>query len=197
MPTPRLTPEIISAAIDGFEAQKIRIDTQIAELRAMLPGATKTTTDSPASEVPTGKRSKFSAAVRQRMADGQRLRWAKIKGAGQAPAAVAAKASTLKGKKVSAITLMRMREAQRLRWAKIRGEGEPAIAPAAAKTEKPKAKRQISPEGIARIIAATKKRWALKRTAEKASAKIAAPTKTAVSKKATKKTARAAEQAAG
>ena len=40
MPTPRLTPEIIHAAIDGFEAQKLRIDAQIADLRAMLPGGT-------------------------------------------------------------------------------------------------------------------------------------------------------------
>ena len=38
MPTPKLTPEIITAAIAGFEQQKTRIDAQIAELRAMLPG---------------------------------------------------------------------------------------------------------------------------------------------------------------
>ena len=38
MPTHKLTPEIITAAIEGFEQQKRRIDTQIAELRAMLPG---------------------------------------------------------------------------------------------------------------------------------------------------------------
>jgi len=34
-----LTNAIIEAAIDGFEAQKQRIDVQIAELRAMLTGA--------------------------------------------------------------------------------------------------------------------------------------------------------------
>jgi len=154
MPTPRLTPEILSAAIDGFEAQKAQIDIQIAELRAMLPGAAKpTVADAPA--VPARKRKKFSAATR-----------------------------------------LRMKQAQQLRWARIKGEAEPAAPPAPPKTEKPKAKRQISPEGIARIIAATKKRWAAKRAAEKASAKKA-PTKTAGSTKATKKTARAVEQAAG
>ena len=34
----KLTPEIITAAIEGFEAQKTRIDAQIAELRAVLTG---------------------------------------------------------------------------------------------------------------------------------------------------------------
>jgi hypothetical protein len=170
MPTPRLTSEIISAAIDGFEAQKSRIDTQIAELRAMLPGATETTTDSPVPEAPTGKRSKFSAAVRQRMAEGQRLRWAKIKGEAQAPASAAPEGLAKKRKKFSAATRLRMKAAQQLRWAKIKGEAAAVTPPVAPKTEKPKAKRQISPEGIARIIAATKKRWALKRAADKKSA---------------------------
>ena len=35
MPAPKLTSEIIVAAILGFEAQKSRIDARIAELRAM------------------------------------------------------------------------------------------------------------------------------------------------------------------
>jgi hypothetical protein len=34
----RLTPEIITAAILGFEEQKRRIDSQIGELQAMLTG---------------------------------------------------------------------------------------------------------------------------------------------------------------
>ena len=127
MPTPRLTPEIISAAIDGFQAHKVRIDSQIADLRAMLPGGAKPTMAA-APEASAKKRKKFSAATRRRM-----------------------------------------KAAQQLRWAKIRGEAAPATAPAAPKTEKPKAKRQISPEGIARIIAATKKRWAAKRAADKKS----------------------------
>ena len=73
-----------------------------------------------------------------------------------------------KGKKRSAAVRRKMKEAQRLRWAKIRGESEPPAAEPAAPV---KAKRKISPEGIARIIAATKKRWALKRAADKAAAK--------------------------
>jgi hypothetical protein len=77
MPTPKLTTEIISAAIDGFEAQKRRIDEQIGELRAMLTGSTETAATP---EATRGKRKKFSAASRRKMALAQKARWAKIKG---------------------------------------------------------------------------------------------------------------------
>jgi hypothetical protein len=72
----KLTSTIIEAAIAGFEAQKKSIDTQIAELRGML-----TTKPESAEETPTKTtRRKFSAAVRKRMREAQRLRWAKIRG---------------------------------------------------------------------------------------------------------------------
>jgi hypothetical protein len=75
----KLTPEIITAAIDGFEAQKTRIDQQIAELRGLLNGnRTEAAIDVP--EAATRKRSKFSAASRRKMALAQKARWAKIKG---------------------------------------------------------------------------------------------------------------------
>ena len=38
MPTQKLNTAILLAAIEGFEQQKLRIDVQIAELRAMLSG---------------------------------------------------------------------------------------------------------------------------------------------------------------
>jgi hypothetical protein len=53
--------------------------------------------------------------------------------------------------------------AQKARWAKIKGEIEP-LSPAAPEP----IKRRISPEGMKRIIAATKKRWRLKRAADAA-----------------------------
>ena len=83
MPTHKLTTEIVHAAIEGFEQQKLRIDGQIAELRAMLlsgrtePAATQ--------EAPIGKR-RISAAARRRMALGQKARWAKLKGESEPPA---------------------------------------------------------------------------------------------------------------
>jgi hypothetical protein len=133
---PRLTNEIITAAVLGFEQQKTHIDAKIAELRALLPGGPAETAAT--LEAPTRKRKKFSAASRRKMA-----------------------------------------VAQKARWAKIKGESEPS-APATPKVTKPK--RRFSKEGMARIIAATKKRWRLQKAAAKAPAKKAVTKKTAVKK---------------
>src|ERR1039457_6935324 len=84
MPTQKLTNEIIAAAIDGFTAQKARIDVQISELKAMLPGGPAETAATP--ESPTKKRRKFSAAARKRMKEAQQRRWAQIKGESEPPA---------------------------------------------------------------------------------------------------------------
>ena len=62
MPTHKLTAEIINAALEGFEQQKLRIDAQIAELRQMLQGGPTATAATP--EVPKGKRRKMNAAAR-------------------------------------------------------------------------------------------------------------------------------------
>ena len=42
---PQLNESIIQAALEGFEAQKIRIDQQIAELRSMSPDSRKAGSD--------------------------------------------------------------------------------------------------------------------------------------------------------
>jgi hypothetical protein len=138
MPT-KLTDEIINAAIEGFEAQKRRIDEHIGELRAMLHGVPARSAAAP--EAPGRTRKKFSAAARRKMA-----------------------------------------LAQKTRWAKIKGQSEPS----STTPEPPKPKRRISPEGMKRIIAATKKRWRLQKAAAKS-----APTKKVASKKVAVKKARA------
>jgi hypothetical protein len=76
MPT-KLTNEILNAAIEGFEAQKTRIDDQIRELRAMLSGgpAKPDTTPEPGKR----KRRKMSPAGRKAIAEAQRKRWAASK----------------------------------------------------------------------------------------------------------------------
>jgi hypothetical protein len=86
---PKLTNEIIDAAIEGFEAQKRRIDDQISELRAMR-------SDSPAQSVSASAkqpRRKMSAAGRKAIAAGQRKRWAasKVEAQTKAPKAKPAK----------------------------------------------------------------------------------------------------------
>jgi hypothetical protein len=74
MPTPKLTKEIITAAISGFEEQKRQIDAQISDLRVQLSGRQAAPTAAPE---PTGrKRRKMSAAGRKAIAEAQRKRWA-------------------------------------------------------------------------------------------------------------------------
>src|SRR4029077_16202276 len=78
---PQLSTQIIEAAIDGFEAQKQRIDAQIAELRAMLsPNGS-----APASKPAARRKRGMSAAGRKAIAEAQRKRWAAVKGESAAP----------------------------------------------------------------------------------------------------------------
>src|ERR1039458_4526920 len=77
MPTHKLTAEIINAAIEGFESQKLRIDAQIAELHAMFHGGPTATAVTPAA--PKSKRRKMIAAARKRRGDAQRKRWGEAK----------------------------------------------------------------------------------------------------------------------
>ena len=157
MPTPTLTRDILLAALAGFQLDKQRIEAQIAQVQTMLDGGAPATGPSVDEETPKkGRRKKFSASARRRMAEAQKARWAKIKGGSQPPAPVA------------------------------------PVAP----PEAPKAKRQISEEGMKRIIAASKKRWRSQRAAAKsAMAKKADPKKTAVKKAAPVKKAVAKKSA--
>ena len=88
---PKLTTEIINAAIMGFEQQKHRIDAEIAGLRAMLSGAPAEAKAKVATTTPTGRaRRKVSAAGRRKMALAQKKRWA-AKKAGATPGTPVAK----------------------------------------------------------------------------------------------------------
>ena len=74
----KLKKELVYAAIDGFNAQKLRIDAQIAELRAILTGSSNGTAAT--LEAAPRKRSKMSASARRRIAMAQKARWAKVRG---------------------------------------------------------------------------------------------------------------------
>ena len=76
MPSPKLMNEIIIAAIEGFEAQKLRIDSQIADLRPMLDATHQAPAAAPA---PGRPKRRISAAGRKRIAAAQRKRWAESK----------------------------------------------------------------------------------------------------------------------
>jgi hypothetical protein len=106
MALPRLTNEIIDAAILGFEEQKRRLDAQISELRAMRNGVSHT---APPAARP---RSKMSAAGRRAIAEAQRNRWAALKG-GAAPE----KAPKRAKRKLSAAGSAGIVAALKKRWA--------------------------------------------------------------------------------
>ncbi len=72
MPKPNLAPEIFAAALQGLEAQRARIDAQIAEVRRMLGARPQQGVAKP--EVARPKR-KLSAAARKRIAKAQKKRW--------------------------------------------------------------------------------------------------------------------------
>jgi hypothetical protein len=102
MPQPKLTDEILAAALEGYEAQKTRIDAQIAEIRSILGGGDTGAT-------PTRK---VSASSRRRMAQAQKLRWKKIKQGSEA--------AQKPKRHMSASARKRIAEAQKKRWAAVK-----------------------------------------------------------------------------
>ncbi len=174
MPTPKLTTEIVAAAIDGYEFQKTRIDTKIAELRAMLSGG-------PAPPVTLEpkrrKRRKMSGAGRARIAEAQRKRWAKIRGESER---LATPEPPKPKRRISKAGMARIIAANRKRWARVR----------AAKAQQEKAARKAARKKAAG------KRAAVKAPPAKAAKKSAPARKTAANRTAPA-AAQATTQAAG
>ena len=116
MPSPKLTGDIISAAIAGYESRKQEIDRQISELQAMLSSATSTLELFPESVKEKGRR-KMSAASRKRMAEAQQKRWADYRGDSFPATKPKTKQPTKKKRKISTNGRVALAEAQRKRWA--------------------------------------------------------------------------------
>jgi hypothetical protein len=133
----KLSQEIISAAIEGFEAQKVRIDAQIAELRASLSGPG---TETVSSSAPL-KRRTMSASARGRIAAAQRKRWGEAKRLAAGGSATAAKAPR---RRLSAAGRRRIIEANKKRWelAKTAAELEPHGPGAGPRILPPKVRRK-------------------------------------------------------
>jgi hypothetical protein len=154
MPTKKLNQSILLAAIEGFESQKQRIDTQIVELRQMLAGTPTETAAT--SEVPKGKRRKMSAAARKRIGDAQRKRWAESKGQSESPSeTVTAKPK----RRLSAAGRKAISEATKKRWAAKKAAAmkpEPAVTKKAAvkKATAKKAVKKTSGKGPQKKMAA-------------------------------------------
>jgi hypothetical protein len=158
MATHKLTAEIINAAVEGFEQQKLRIDAQIAELRAMHHvGPTETAA---APELPKGKRRKMSAAARKRIGDAQRKRWAESKKESAPSSPVAPEAAKPK-RKLSAAGKKAIAEASRRRWARVRAEA----ATAAKAKQPPAAKKAVTKKAPVKASRKAAKKVAAKKTA--------------------------------
>ena len=129
MSQPKLTAEIVNAAIAGFEAQKTHIDSQIADLRKMLDGRSR-----PAATAPneTAKpRRKRSAAVRRQMKIAQQRRWAKIKGVSEALSQPVTSQVQKPIRRLSAAGRKAIIAATKKRWALKRAESERSQSPVA------------------------------------------------------------------
>jgi hypothetical protein len=113
---PRLDREIITAAIDGFEEQKKRINAQIAELRQLLTGGASS--DGADLSRATTKRRRMSATARARIAAAQRKRWAAQRTAGSESGT--SSAPVRKKRKLSAAGRKAIIEATKRRWAAVR-----------------------------------------------------------------------------
>src|SRR5579859_3972766 len=85
-----LSPDVLSAALQGLEAQKQAIEQHIQQVRSLLKlgtghrgrppkSETATPTNPAASARPKRKRRRFSAETRARMAEAQRRRYAAAK----------------------------------------------------------------------------------------------------------------------
>jgi len=120
--------EILAAAIEGFEAQKTRLDARIAEIRQKLGGSASSKASVPAATPETGrKRRKMSAAARKRIADAQKKRWAAVrKESGSAPAAAKTEAAPKTKRRLSAAGRKRIIEATKRRWAMVRAAAKEA-----------------------------------------------------------------------
>jgi hypothetical protein len=120
----KLNPEIIAAAIEGFENQRNRLDAQIGELRAMLNNGRRT--ESAAAEPPKRNRRRIGAARRKRIAEAQRKRWAATKQQSAPSLQIVTPEAPKRKRRLSAAGRKRIIEATKRRWALKRSELEKA-----------------------------------------------------------------------
>jgi hypothetical protein len=76
---PKISSDILAAALAGLEEQKRRLDEQIQQVRIAL--GTRAKAGVPAAGLATAprKRPKLSEAARKRISEAQKKRWAAIK----------------------------------------------------------------------------------------------------------------------
>ena len=108
-----------SAVVTKLERQREKLVGALAKLDRKLAKLSGEGNGSAPAAPAGARRRKFSAATRRKMAESQRLRWAKKNGGQAAPAAASKPRRTL-----SPETRAKMAEAARRRWAKVKGTPE-------------------------------------------------------------------------
>jgi hypothetical protein len=73
------TPELLAAALIGYQQQLNEIQSKIAEIRGKLGNAPVARSTKPPAPVARRKKRRMSAEGRARIAEAQRARWAKAK----------------------------------------------------------------------------------------------------------------------
>jgi hypothetical protein len=76
---PKISSDILVAALAGLEEQKRRLDEQIQQVRIALGTRAKAAVPSGGLAVAPRKRPKLSEAARKRISEAQKKRWAAIK----------------------------------------------------------------------------------------------------------------------
>ncbi len=150
----KLTTEILNAAIEGLEAQKSRIDAQMAEIRQMLNEARIKPAATPER---ANRKRKMSAAARKRIGDAQRKRWAETKRQPETTSQPVMPEAPKPKRKLSAAGRARIIAATKKRWAAVRAAERAGKAAGAKK-------------------AAGKKAVGGKKATKKASVKVGRPT---------------------
>jgi len=154
MPTQKLTPEILTAAILGMEVQKEKLDAKIAELRAILSGGPTEPAATP--EPAKRKRRKMSAAGRKAIAEAQRKRWAAAKVQAEAATPEPAKPKRRLTAAARAKLVANLKKARAAKAAKAKAAARKA-APARKKTTAKKAAAKTAPAKAAKKAAPAKK----------------------------------------
>ena len=161
-----LTPSQLRQAAD-LKEQIEKLQTQLDQLQGSEVAQVSSPVTKPAKR-------KMTAAHIAKIRAAQKLRWAKVNAAKGKPAAKPGAVKVPKKGGMSAAGRARIAAAQKARWAKVNAAkgklaAKPEVAVKSVTAPKPAAKsvsvskpakKMISPEGIARIKAAQKARWA-------------------------------------
>ena len=127
MTRPVISNDILNAALNGLESQKLTVEAHIAQVRSLLGNGVKRRGRPPRNALTTAvaepKKRHFSAATRRKMAAGQRRRYAALRGETEQSQKTTARkqvATPPKKRTMSAAGRKRIADADRKRWAAIR-----------------------------------------------------------------------------